>query len=204
MTGTHPRLLPYLVAANPVNYGKPCKLSCVEAFAATFCIVGKTWTTQPSPTASSLFCLMCRLFLGFKELAELLLKKFKWGATFLDLNGVLLDRYAACQSEEELLAVEKDFLTNKPEEEEFGNNDPEIHSFLKFVFFFPIFYRYYYYYKFTCQSLVYLTTTCIVKSTKKIFNQSLNMFLWHSSLYSNCHLVIILTFGKLFLRKIQS
>jgi len=86
MKSYYPRLLPYLLAANPVNYGKPSKLSCVEAFAAALYIT------------------------GFPESSEVVLSKFKWGLNFIDLNRELLERYSCCENEVEMREVEKDWI----------------------------------------------------------------------------------------------
>ena len=84
--GAAPRLLPWLLAANPVNYGKPCKLSCAEAFAAAL--------------------MVC----GFTDAAETVMGRFKWGHSFFSLNDELLQRYAACGTAEEVIAAQGEYL----------------------------------------------------------------------------------------------
>lgn len=86
MKSPNPRLLPYLVAANPINYGKPCQLSCVEAL------------------ASSLY--IC----GMKMEAKFYLSKFSWGHSFLKLNDELLEKYSNCKNSKEILEAQKQYL----------------------------------------------------------------------------------------------
>ncbi|KAF0373382.1 DUF367-domain-containing protein [Gigaspora margarita] len=86
------RLLPYLVAVNPTNYGRPWKLNCVEAFAACFYIT------------------------GFPEYAHQLLSKFKWGCAFFSVNGDLLKKYAMCKDSGEVVRVQNEWLKDIEEE----------------------------------------------------------------------------------------
>ncbi|CUS09682.1 unnamed protein product, partial [Tuber aestivum] len=80
------RLLPYLIAANTVNYGKPWRLNCAEALAACFVIGGHT------------------------DWAEQILEPFPYGGSFLEINGELLEKYAACASADDVKNVEAEWL----------------------------------------------------------------------------------------------
>lgn len=80
------RALPFLLAANPVNYGRPFKLSTVEAFAAALCIFGEN------------------------EQAELILNKFKWGKTFLELNREPLESYSKARDSSDVVKIQAEYL----------------------------------------------------------------------------------------------
>eukprot|EP01116_Phalansterium_solitarium_P021554 TRINITY_DN6755_c0_g1_i2.p1 TRINITY_DN6755_c0_g1~~TRINITY_DN6755_c0_g1_i2.p1 ORF type:complete len:409 (+),score=148.59 TRINITY_DN6755_c0_g1_i2:1329-2555(+) len=86
MRGGFDRLLPFMMAANPINYGKPMRLSCAEAIAATLYITG--WHDE----------------------ARRLMAKFKWGQGFFDINRELLSKYAGCASSADVVAAQNEYL----------------------------------------------------------------------------------------------
>ncbi|EPQ29021.1 uncharacterized protein PFL1_03311 [Pseudozyma flocculosa PF-1] len=74
----HERLLPHMIATNPVNYGKPMKLNCVEALAAAFYVC-----SMPAQ-------------------GRLLLSKFGWGEHFPHINSRWIQAYQGCSSAEQV------------------------------------------------------------------------------------------------------
>ncbi|KAG7884773.1 hypothetical protein KL938_001900 [Ogataea parapolymorpha] len=92
--GRNERLLPYLIAANPVNYGKPMKLNCMEAIAACLIIVGRM------------------------DLALELLQRFSYGAAFVAINQELFDIYQKGSDSSSILEIEKNYLETMRKEKE--------------------------------------------------------------------------------------
>ncbi|QSZ67413.1 DUF367 family protein [Methanofollis aquaemaris] len=80
------RALPYLVAANPVNFGRPLRLTSVEAFAAALYILGE------------------------EDQARQVLSKFNWGLHFLELNAEPLGEYAAAKNSAEVVEIQSYYL----------------------------------------------------------------------------------------------
>lgn len=80
------RALPLLFAANPVNWGKPQKLTSAEAMGAALYIM------------------------GFKDEAESIFEKFSWGEQFLILNKEPLERYAQAETSIGVVAIQEDYL----------------------------------------------------------------------------------------------
>lgn len=93
------RLLPYLVAANTVNYGKPWRLNCAEALAAAFAICGHF------------------------DWAEQVLEPFSYGKAFLKINGTLLRKYAECEDEKAVKRTEEEWMERL--EREYADNREE-------------------------------------------------------------------------------
>ena len=100
--------MPYLVAANATNYGRPWRLNCAEALAAAFFIC------------------------GHEDWAREVLTHFSYGEPFLEINGQILKRYAVCTSEEEvkkaeevwLAKIEKEYKDSRGDDAVGANDDP--------------------------------------------------------------------------------
>jgi pre-rRNA-processing protein TSR3 len=110
-------IVPFLVAANPVNYGRPLKLTCAEAAAAALFITGfevdgkHTLFTRASGMAvEGRFSFCC--------IARAVLDPFKWGPAFFDLNAEVLARYVACEDGAAVVAAQDKFLQEVSAERE--------------------------------------------------------------------------------------
>lgn len=105
------RALPYFVASNTVNFGKPWRLNCAEAFAA------------------------CLFIFGENDAAEELMNQFKWGHSFYEQNCELIQMYRRANSSAEMVKMYtevlekmKDGHTADDEEDKNEEEDEEYHD----------------------------------------------------------------------------
>jgi pre-rRNA-processing protein TSR3 len=80
------RALPYLIASNPTNWGRPMELNSAEAALASLMILGEDQQA--------------------KDLAE----RFNWGSEFIRINGEMLSDYASAADSTEVVRIQNEYL----------------------------------------------------------------------------------------------
>jgi len=86
--GGYARRLPYLIAANPVNFGKPWHLNSAEAVLASLIIM------------------------GFDDQAGLFIPRFNWAPTFVKMNEGLLEQYRNATDSDGVEAIQEAYINS--------------------------------------------------------------------------------------------
>lgn len=84
--GTNDRALPYMLASNPINWGRPMELNSAEAVMASLFILGE------------------------REQAETFLGRFNWAPEFMRLNGELLEEYSSAKYSTEVVRIQNEYI----------------------------------------------------------------------------------------------
>jgi len=82
------RALPYLLASNPINWGRPMELNSAEAVMASLIILGE------------------------KEQADQFLERFNWAPEFLRLNGAMLEDYSKAEDSQDVIRIQNEYLAS--------------------------------------------------------------------------------------------
>ncbi|SCN63203.1 ribosome biogenesis protein TSR3, putative [Plasmodium chabaudi chabaudi] len=91
---TNQRKLPYIIAVNSINYGKPYKLSCLESLA---------------------FCLyICNYNKQYNDILSI----YKWSINFTNVNMEVLEKYKLCLNHEDIKKAEQEFIENSIQKRE--------------------------------------------------------------------------------------
>ena len=84
--GTNDRALPYMLASNPINWGRPMELNSAEAVMASLFILGE------------------------REQAETFLGRFNWAPEFMRLNGELLEEHSSAKDSTEVVRIQNEYI----------------------------------------------------------------------------------------------
>ena len=84
--GTNDRALPYMLASNPINWGRPMELNSAEAVMASLFILGE------------------------REQAETFRGRFNWAPEFMRLNGELLEEYSSAKDSTEVVRIQNEYI----------------------------------------------------------------------------------------------